>query len=239
MINDTAWNLLWSVENADAQSPGCAEHGEPDCLCDVDVSLTADLEWNQAPRDLCLVETIDDLFYEAVEMLLRAEMSANRRTIRHAELTQLSWITADDEALDTIIAALADDPTKGCQVLETELGFHRNAIQAIRHMLGCRGVSGGHRMPHCDTVAQLAREGLPAPVIVEEMARRGVKITLPAVQQTLSRRGIKSVHHRTWQRQQHWPKVKRLLDQGLTKADIGRELGISHKTVARLVREAA
>ena len=69
-VTDVAWSLLWDVEDADYGSPGCAEHRDPACLCDVDVSKTADVVYDRAPDELLEVETLEDLLSLSARMLL-------------------------------------------------------------------------------------------------------------------------------------------------------------------------
>lgn len=61
---------------------GCAAHLKPDCLCDVDVTKTAGMTWDQVPAQLCGVDTAAELVEVAANIWLNEDVLA-----RPAEVT--------------------------------------------------------------------------------------------------------------------------------------------------------
>jgi len=150
-ISDLAWDMLWNVEEADAVSMGCADHGLPDCLCDVDVSLTADIEWERGPMELVYVETLDDLLVAATEMLSRLrlnealrehryirsrELVGGRKTYDHTEETLENLALSGH--LEELVRYLIEHPREGGTAVQQATGIDiaRNTIEYLRKVLG-------------------------------------------------------------------------------------------------------
>lgn len=57
-----------------AEGPGCKFHHDLECLCDVDVSKTEGMTWDQVPDDLVNVETPEDLVLAAANIWLNVDL---------------------------------------------------------------------------------------------------------------------------------------------------------------------
>jgi len=203
-VSDAAWAMLWDVDAADADADGCAEHHDPACLCDVDISRTAHIEWNQAPAELVAVETVDDLLGTAAAMLIRLDLemrrATTRRLIRKGPHTYDVSAAALERCLDDprgyeMVHYILANPTVGARTVARrfELGDHGD-VNYLRKILGCKVAppcNGGVARANRDRIIEwYVNQGWSVGEIVEQLVSEGLKATYDSVYTMLRRAGL-------------------------------------------------
>jgi len=72
-------DIIFNVAEADHRAPGCGKHPDPACLCDVDISRTAGIEWKRAPIEFVNVETAEDLVQVWASYVFTYEIAPERQ----------------------------------------------------------------------------------------------------------------------------------------------------------------
>jgi len=111
---------------------GCGPHGDATCLCDVDVSKTEGMVFDNAPIDMLGVVDADDLIKAAANIWLNYDLAGS--------ITFLpQWFDDPNggEMLEKVIAGVKE--RKGEKTLSKELGLPRmshHTLSAIRRAVG-------------------------------------------------------------------------------------------------------
>lgn len=223
-----AEKLLWDVSYADSQATGCLTHSDPACLCDVDVTKTAHIDWAQAPAEFTNVLTVEELFETAAIMLMRLQVETylGNHTVATREKLAVAMEALDADQIRTILEETIkprEDALNREQLSEL-VGAHEAAITTVRSYCGALQSRRTDSTEVDGIIRQLHAQGLPAKQMITPLKEAGHELTQHAILARLERMGIQPVDYWTWRRQQQMdevmPVIDRLLSQGMTYAQI-------------------
>lgn len=218
------------MEFADQQSPGCAEHHDPACLCDVDLSRTEGIAWNQAPRELLGVETAEGLVDAAAEMLMRLQIQMTFKDANPDHVGSLRTVLEEAPYARDMVRALGDR-SRSVEEICASFGYRNSNIYALLSAaLGNRAPKGYPAWVR-QLAIDMAKDGHTVREILDELARRGHPAQETTVRQWLHRGGVRAADRWEADRMARWPKLKALLDQGYSQREAAKALGVSRGTV--------
>lgn len=163
---------------------GCHDHGDPECLCDVDASLTAGYVWDQPPKELVGVHDADGLVAAASSVWLakdlckpRLEVNDNSLDRLHEQIPELAKLAREWYTYDEIIAL--------------DYQITRDEWKLICEAVGTRSATA--RVPD-GRIRALRIQGLSYRQITERLRQEtGRSISLASIGPSLARTGTTGV----------------------------------------------
>lgn len=142
------------------KGPGCKFHLNPDCLCDVDISCTAEMTWDQAPDCLVNVDTAEDLVLAGANVWLNYDLTRPyvqlSESLDDVKMQQLIDMARDMRTTEEIEAAL------NVRIEPHTMGLIREALNAFRP-------NNRNRPLPVDAICKLHTEGFTARMIFERL----------------------------------------------------------------------
>lgn len=159
-------------------SIGCALHKKPECLCDVDVSLTADLTWDQCPAQLIGINTEAELVEAAANIWLNYDLLRNFQGIMPA--------LADHPRLGELLEVIKADAS-----VEAAKAIIEISDKTYIYLRKVFGLSRDRKQVPANRVLELAAEGV-SPVKAQQILfeESGILYSLSAMRHVRERAGL-------------------------------------------------
>jgi hypothetical protein len=135
---------VFDVEVADRLSQGCGRHASAACLCDVDVSLTADIEWTTGPIELAACESGAELAQRWTDWVFTNEIQqmAAETVTRSFGKNEGEWprwplgqlVDLDDEVITEAVERLRAG--ESCNSVARDMGLSEHNIKSLSRVLG-------------------------------------------------------------------------------------------------------
>lgn len=215
--------------------PGCHEHNDSDCLCDVDLRKTAGMTWNKVPNELVNVVTPDDLVVAAANIWLNHDLVHER----FGALSETTVLAVERHEYDEVLSMISTGATWDKVKAKAPIG--KRDFTFLRTLYGVGSRKSVPALPQARvrelfTAGKTSKEILA--ILYEEIGFLYSRSTLSHARE---RMGIPPVSTGGTPRRYDWGRIQKLGNEGVSGREIANLLkqeGHPHKleTVQHILR---